>query len=675
MSAPEDAARIDPREAPARPGRAMLAAGIAVTAVSWSLVVATVVAAAVIGEPYIRPDEMLVIYVGYAIVWGGVAGIIVGRGVRLIGVILAIQAVGAGLSSLLTVVRHIGLEDQAVDGLLAHLADRPWIPGALASFSVLPLLLTTRPLGPRLRALLGTGLVVAVIPVALAPLRQRAGQPANPLAIDDPAWQEVLRSTITVAFTASVAIAIASLGVAVWRRWWGPEGDRAGQGWIVLGQALIVLFASPMFLPIWPQLADWLTQVAPLTPLVALLFMPAVVVVFSLGRRVGGIEVAVNRAVVNVLLVGVLVVSYSAIATTLALAFPVPPLIAGVIGVAALALGLEPLRIWIQGRVDELVYGDAADPAQLVRTLGDRVPDDVDGDDLRALAGELRSALRLARLELHSAEPGGVRAVSGGAGGPVARIPLRGSTGEVGWIEAAAPGRQHVDRRVVRVLDHVSGVLAITVRLAEINRDILDAGERAREVGAEERRMVARELDEGLGPALARNAERLDRVPQLVVAGSPAAGAELAGIREELAERTSEVRDLARTLLPGALDTGDVDTALRELAARFSSARLDIAVEGRLGDAIPEGREAAVHHLVAELVLLARRAPDARTARIAIEVAPREVRISLDVDGRGRDADEAAILASVHDRADELGGTLLDSAADAGRRLVVEVPR
>jgi signal transduction histidine kinase len=225
------------------------------------------------------------------------------------------------------------------------------------------------------------------------------------------------------------------------------------------------------------------------------------------------------------------------------------------------------------------------------------------------------------------------------------------------------------------VLDQVSGVLAITVRLAEINRDILDAGERAREVGAEERRMVARELDEGLGPGLARSAQRLDRVPGLVVAGAAEASAELAAVREELAERTSEVRDLARTLLPGALDTGDVDTALRELAARFSSARLDIAVDGLLGDAVPEGREAAIHHLVAELVLLARRAPDARIARIAIEVAPREVRISLDVDGRGRVSDEAAILGSVRDRADELGGALLDAEAGQGRTLVVEVPR
>lgn len=675
MSAEAYAARFDPRSAPVRPRTAALVAGIAVTASSWGLALTSIVLALLVGPPYAEQGDFTAVYLGYAIVWGGVAGIIVSRGARLVGIILSVQGVGAGLACVLAVILRSAPDDPAVLGVLAHVADRPWIPGALASFSVMPLLLTTRPLSRPIRALVGLGLVLAVIPVALAPFRQREGAPANPWAPHEAWVQEVLRTSIVVAFTLSVALAVVTLGVVVWRRVAGPPGDRAGQGWIVLGQTLLVLLGSPIFLPAWPDIAAFIDRTAPLAPLVALLFMPAAVIVFALGRRVGGIDVAVNRTVVNVLLVAVLVLTYSAVATTIAIVLPVAPLIAGVIGVAALAIGIEPLRTWIQGRVDELVYGDAADPAQLVRTLGDRVPDDVDGDDLRALAEELRAALRLARLELHSSEVGGVRAVSGGPGGPATRVPLRGSTGEVGWIEAVAPGRQRVDRRVVRVLDQVSGVLAVAVRLADINRDILDAGERAREVGAEERRMVARELDEGLGPGLARSAERLDRVPELVATGDSAAGAELAGIRAELAERTTEVRDLARTLLPGALDSGDVDQALRELAARFSSARLDIAVDGLIGDAIPEGREAAVHHLVAELVLLARRAPDARRARITIDVGSRVVRITLTADGRGRAADEAPILGSVRDRAAELGGTLDDGGADTRRELVVEVPR
>lgn len=676
MSTPV-ATRFDPQWALARPRRSAVVAGVAIAVTAWVLAAVAIVLAAVVGPPYAVKGDFIAIFLGYAIVWGGIAGLVVARGARFVGVILAVQGVGAGVGAVLTVIARMDLPADA-HGFLLHVADRPWIPGALASFSILPLLLTTRPLAPATRALVAFGLTVSVLPFVLAPFRQREGVAPNPIAIDDPVVQDALRAIIVVSFTTAVVIGAVSLGVACWRRWAGPIADRRGQGWIVLGQGLLVVVAGPIFLPAWPFLAETFDRVAPLAPLVALLFMPAAVIVFALGRRVGGIELTVNRALVNVMLVAVLVAAYTAVATTLALAFPVAPLIAGVIGVAVLALGLEPLQRWIQGRVDELVYGDAADPAQLVRTLGDRLPDGVDGDDLRALADELRVALRLARLELRSAEPGGVLAISGGPGGPVSRIPLRGSDGEIGWIDAAAPGRQRVDRRAIRVLDRVSGVLAIAVRLAEVNREILDAGERAREVGAEERRMVARELDEGLGPGLARSAERLDRVPALVTAGAAEAGTELAAVRLELAERTTEVRDLARTLLPGALDSGDIDTALRELAARFSSSKLEIDVHGVLGDAVPEGREAAVHHLVAELVLLVRRAPTARHADIVLQTLPRGVRIALTVDGRAREADEAAILGSVRDRIDELGGAFSDTSDpfDASTRLLaVELPR
>jgi signal transduction histidine kinase len=674
MSAPV-ATRFDPQWSPARPRRLALIVGVAIVVVAWSLALAAVVLAVIAGPPYLVKGDFMTIYLGYAIVWGGIAGLLVARGSRFVGAILAVQGLGAGLSALLTVLMRFEPVSSPTYGLLAHLADRPWIPGALASFSILPLLLTTRSLTTPTRALVTIGLIVSLLPAVIAPFRQREGQPVNPLAVADPVAQEVLRSIVVTSFSAAVIVGIASLGVACWRRWAGPMTDRRGQGWIVLGQALLVVFVSPIFLPGLPQIAQTFDRVAPVAPLVGLLFMPAAVIVFALGRRVGGIELTVNRALVNVMLLAVLVTAYTAVATTLALAFPVAPLIAGVIGVAVLALGLAPLQRWVQARVDELVYGDAADPMQLVRALGDRLPDGVDGDDLRSLADELRVALRLARLELRSAEPGGVLAISGGAGGPVSRIPLRGSDGEVGWIDAAAPGRQRVDRRAIRVLERVSGVLAIAVRLAEVNREILDAGERAREVGAEERRMVARELDQGLGPGLARSADRLDRVPALVTAGAAEAGTELAEVRLELAERTTEVRDLARTLLPGALDSGDLDTALRELAARFSSAKLGIEVQGVLGDAIPEGREAAVHHLVAELVLLVRRAPGARHADIDLETFPRSVRIGLTVDGRAREVDEAAILGSIRDRIDELGGSFADTSTETTRALLVELPR
>ena len=129
MSAPV-ATRFDPQWAPARPRRPALVAGVAITATAWTLAAATIVLGAIAGAPYLVKGDFLIVYLGYAIVWGGVAGLIVARGARLVGVILAVQGIGAGLSAVLTVLTRFPL-DPAVHGILVHVADRPWLPGAL----------------------------------------------------------------------------------------------------------------------------------------------------------------------------------------------------------------------------------------------------------------------------------------------------------------------------------------------------------------------------------------------------------------------------------------------------------------------------------------------------------------------------------------------------------------
>src|SRR5690606_24272611 len=132
-----------------------------------------------------------------------------------------------------------------------------------------------------------------------------------------------------------------------------------------------------------------------------------------------------------------------------------PPMIAGVAGVAALALALEPLRAWVQRRVDALVYGDAADPAQLLARLGGAA----DGRDLDGLAGlvaELRATLRLSALEVTSADADGPAVAVGTPAGPVTRLPLRNSAATIGWVAASSVGRQRVDRRTRQVLERIA---------------------------------------------------------------------------------------------------------------------------------------------------------------------------------------------------------------------------
>lgn len=649
------------------------AAAIVVIALSWIPAIAAIAIIVRVGYPVFGPHEFATLYLLNALVWGPVSGLLISRRSNAIGIILATMAIGSGISAVAQQLSRLPGTDLLDLGFSQHVLERLWMPGTLASFSIGPLLLTARPIARWTRALVITGVVAALVPLLTSIPRQRPTAAPNPLAIDLPAVQDIVVVLFTSALAVSVALAIVTDLVLVWRWRRGPADDRRGVGWLVIGQTLLVVFFSPTFLPWLPAPAAFWSQYAPLVPTLSLVFMVAAVVVTALGQRLWGIDIAVNRVVVDLLLLLVLVLVYVSIAIPASILLPVPPPIAGAAGVAALVLTLEPLRRWVQRRVDALVYGEAADPAQLVARLGtDGHEAGVDG--LTALVAELRTTLRLGALEVRSSDPDGPVVVVGAGGGPATLLTLRNASTVVGWVRASSAGRQRVDGRTRKVLERISGVLVVALQLETINRGLAEVRDRALGVGEEERRMLRRELHDGLAPAIESSAARLHAVPSLLEKDPILARADLRRIQEDLAVRTTEVRDLARTLLPGALDAGDLDAALRELASRFSSHRLEIVVESHGTNTLQPARQGAVHHLAAEAVLLLRRASAVQHATILVEVDEEVARIEVDADAPFASGIAAGpTVRSIEDRADELGGTL--RITDDGARLLVEVPR
>jgi signal transduction histidine kinase len=644
-------------------------AAAAVVIVSCGTALAAIVLSVLAGRSLAGPNDFTTLYLVDAIAWGVVSGLLISRRSGVVGVLLAVLAIGSGLSALATQL-GAGIVDQ---GLIDHVFSRLWLPGTLALMSFVPLLLTARPLTRRTRVLLAIGAFVSACPLILGAVRQRRGAAPNPLAIDSQVVQDVVQVLAFGCLTAAVLVGAITAGVLVWRWRTGPAEDRRGVGWLALGQCLLVVYLGPSFLGWIPGLNEIIGNSVPFAPFFAVLFMPAAVILAALGQRLWGIDVAVNRAVVSVLLFAALLTAYAFVTIALTASAPVPPLIAGVVGVVALALAFDPARKWVQRRVDALVYGDAADPAQLLRRLGARLPREGGFEDLQALTDALRDTLRLGSLQLRATEEGGPVAQSGLSEAPPVVVPLRSADGVIGEVVARGSGVARVDRPTRQVLERVAGVLAVAVQFAVINREVGEARDRAREVGDEERRMVRRELHGGLAPGLLLAAERLEAARLELGVDAHAAHQQLALVREALAARTAEVRDLARTLLPGALDAGDLGAALRELAARFERAALAIDVEVEpCREGLDPSRQVAVHHLVAEAVLLARRADGPAALRVSVSADDRLVRIRIALDGAVPARDAAAILRSIRDRATELGGRVL--GADF-RELGVEIPR
>lgn len=651
-------------------------AAIIVVSVSWALSLVAIVMTVAFELPILGEQNFTISYLLSAIVYGPVSALLLWYRADVVAVVLSVMAVGSAISTVGAQYAILSVSNPALPwtGFTQHVLDRLWLPGTLASFCFLPLLLTRRPVGRFVTALCVLGATASTVPLLATVTRQRPGAAPNPFAIHDPVVEATLVNLFYGSLAVVVALSIVTGVILIWRFIFGRRDERAGLGWLIIGHWLLVLFFNPSLMGWFPNPGNFLLAYAPFALPIAQLFMPAAILVLALGQRMWGLDVALNRALVWILLIAALLVAYASVALVLSNALPVPPTIAGVIGVGALALAIDPLRRWIQRRVDSLVYGDAAEPAQLMRALGSRLPGSAGGTDLQALVDALLMTLRLGYLSVRSTQRDATSVQAGTLGtGPLVHVVLRNANEAIGDVTAGASGSQKLDRRTTRVLEDIAGVLAVALQLSDANLEARQARESMLRVRDEERRMVRRELHDGLAPSIAATVADLDTIP--AVLNQPRIARErIAVVRDELAQRTNDVRDLARTLLPGSLDSGDLRAALSELVARFETSDLAITLDFSGPGDLDSTRQAAIYHITAEAVLLSRRSAGARRVTIAVEAKTHDALIRVTHDGDASGADTEVVLASIRDRADDLGGDVVAEADETGLRLEIEVP-
>lgn len=527
-----------------------------------------------------------------ALAFGGAAALLVAvrgaavRGGRLVVPTFVVAAVGAGASTLAAGLRSRG----AGDGVGLDLLEVAWMPGGLTIASVLSAAVLTGS-----RALLGAGAVVAggVAATTVAEMRLQRDVPLD-LAL----WA----AWLGLGFASGVVVAVVA------RRRRPPERQIAV--WLALAHAAVLLCAAGAYV------VDDATGTSSTSATFAATFLPAAVTfaaaAFLLAALTGdsaSVAPALARVTVWVLLIAALLVAYGAVAALAAEVAPLTPTSGGMIAVVVLAVGVGPTRRWVQRAVDQLLYGGSADPSALLRKVSEEVAAGAEGaGSLDALAEALRRSLRLGGVAIRSAAPGGPAVVAGTVD-PASSVSLElvAANGPCGEVEMSAEWGRDVEMRTLAALRRIGGVLTVAVRLAEVNDDLLEARRRASEIAASERNLARTEIEATVEPMLVRIRDDLGGVAH---GDDPADQLDRAGTA--LRAATNHVRDLARTLLPGSLDAGDLPGALGELAARFDVPvlRADVAHA-------PE-RPEVVYHLVAEAVLRARR--DGGIERVEVAV-------------------------------------------------------
>jgi signal transduction histidine kinase len=176
----------------------------------------------------------------------------------------------------------------------------------------------------------------------------------------------------------------------------------------------------------------------------------------------------------------------------------------------------------------------------------------------------------------------------------------------------------------------------------------------------EERRRLRRDLHDGLGPALAGITLGLETAAKAAARGDPYAKSLLGTLRQETAVCVEEVRRIVADLRPPALDGIGLATALRLHADRLSRATIQVSVEvadDAAENSLPAAVEVAAYRIALEAMTNAVHHSGGRSCIVTI-VHRDGLRLSVIDDGCGAPGPQPGVgLASMRDRAEELGGT------------------
>lgn len=519
--------------------------------------------------------------------------------------------------------------------------------GFLPGLAVTPLLLALYPddrlVSPRWRLLVGVTVLVLtdfliILPAVLWPHRGPDLMPSAP----DPT-EPLFKISIVVGLTLTLLALLAGLASLV-LRWRRSEGDM---------RQCVLWFALAAALALVTDLVGDLPGLAPLrlvSPVI--LFAGLGLGVFRYGLY--DIDRLINRTLVwGTLTVGALVaVAGVAVTAGLVLGGDSSPVAAGAAGFGV-ALALDPARRRLQHVVDRRFDRRTFDVEQRVASfteaLGERPPDP------GGLERLLRELLEDPTLALTFPFGDDLLDSYGVAVPPAGRHVTRVQRGDASVCLVA-----HREPRLweVRLAERTLASAAVALEHARLQAGLAAQREavvqsRARLVVAadDERRRVERDLHDGaqqrlVGLALFLQTERRRAEPGV-------ADAVLARAVDELQAAISELRSLARGLLPPVLTTSGLVAALDELAGRaLSPMDLHVVLPRR---AVP-GSEAAAWYVVCEGVAnVAKHAAGSR-AQVWLDEVDDRLRVRVSDDGPGGADPAGSGLRGLADRVEACRG-------------------
>jgi signal transduction histidine kinase len=449
--------------------------------------------------------------------------------------------------------------------------------------------------------------------------------------------------------------------------------ERAQLQWLLLAVvSTVVLAVIALLLPTGPGEPVWGLAMAAI---------PVGVVIAVARHRLMDIELVLNRTIAYALLTGVVVVAYVAAVSVVG---EVAAKRLGIAAVAVVALLVAAARDRVQRAVEHSLFGDRRDPYSVVDRLGQRV-DAATGpvDALEQMVLELRDALRLPSVAILP-ESGQLAPVE--VGTPVAGtvdVPIAVHGMPIGVLRV---GLRHRGERLraeeQSVLQDVARRVGALLQAATFVADLRASRDSIVAAREEERRRLRHDLHDGVGPQLAGLALQLDSLARRL-SDDPETADRIALLRTRLRDTVVEVRRVVDNLRPPALDDVGLVEAVRQQVSAYAVVPaggdavplVDVVDDGRL-PSLPAAVEVAAYRVATEAVANAVRHGRPHRCAVHIGTTERDLVLTVTDDGTGIPSDAApgVGLASMAERAAEVGGRLAVDTSPAGTTVTAYLP-
>jgi signal transduction histidine kinase len=361
--------------------------------------------------------------------------------------------------------------------------------------------------------------------------------------------------------------------------------------------------------------------------------------------------------------------------------------VAAVASAVLVAAIFGPLRDRLQRWVDRLVYGERRDAAAVFARVGARFER---LDEAEALLPELvetiAGSLRLDYVSIEVARADGP-AMTASFGSQAERapllFPLRFQGVEVGRLRLTPRRHEQLSKAETAMLVELAPHIALACHAVTVMDEL--AASRADLVSAreEERRLLGRNLHDGLGPSLAAMVLQLEALGDVVDGDRRNLRPEVARLGERAKAMVAEVREMAYSLRPPPLEQLGLVAALRERALDFSTANgtrggLEVRVESAADlSRLPAGVEVAAYRVAVEALANTARHASATTCSVRLRLEKRSLEVEVVDDGIGITAEQRTGIGitSMRERAAELGGRfMIGVAPGGGTRVVATLP-